>query len=81
MKNKENRLKERALGSFHVKGLRFFFLPKLKPFTSRSLWFQFYCHFCLKMKSGHICLLKSCYLSFFLTGKMVILSMNIYIYI
>ncbi|MFS7943841.1 hypothetical protein Hanom_Chr06g00504961 [Helianthus anomalus] len=50
------------------------FSSKLELFASGSLWFQFYCHFGLKMKSGHICLIKSCYFFFFLRGKMVILS-------
>ncbi|MFS8030045.1 hypothetical protein Hanom_Chr17g01529501 [Helianthus anomalus] len=36
------------------------FSPKLKSFTSGSLWFQLYCHFGPKIKLGHICLIKSC---------------------
>ncbi|MFS7972365.1 hypothetical protein Hanom_Chr09g00843881 [Helianthus anomalus] len=45
------------------------FSSKLKLFASGSLWFQFYCHFGPKMKSGHICLIKSCNFVIFLTGK------------
>ncbi|MFS7915626.1 putative short-chain dehydrogenase/reductase SDR, NAD(P)-binding domain superfamily [Helianthus anomalus] len=36
------------------------FSLKLKLFASGSLWFQFYYHFGPKMKSCHICLIKSC---------------------
>ncbi|MFS8003475.1 hypothetical protein Hanom_Chr13g01214431 [Helianthus anomalus] len=42
------------------------FSSELKPFASGSLWFQFYCHFGQKMKSGHICLIKSCNIVIFL---------------
>ncbi|MFS7959865.1 hypothetical protein Hanom_Chr08g00696151 [Helianthus anomalus] len=45
------------------------FSPKLKPFASGSLWFQFYCYFGPKMKSGHICLIKPCNFVIFLMGK------------
>ncbi|MFS7921664.1 hypothetical protein Hanom_Chr03g00239641 [Helianthus anomalus] len=47
------------------------FSIKLKLFVSGSL-FQFCCHFGSKMKSGHICLIKSCYFVFFCRGKMII---------
>ncbi|MFS8009843.1 hypothetical protein Hanom_Chr14g01290131 [Helianthus anomalus] len=46
---------------------------KLKPFAFGSLWFQFYCHFDPKVKSGYICLIKSCYFVFLLRGKIVTL--------
>ncbi|MFS8025130.1 hypothetical protein Hanom_Chr16g01471321 [Helianthus anomalus] len=36
------------------------------------MWFEFYCHFGLKVKTGHIYLIKSCYFVLFLRGKMVI---------
>ncbi|MFS7999957.1 hypothetical protein Hanom_Chr12g01172741 [Helianthus anomalus] len=47
------------------------FSSKLKPFKSGSLWFHFYCHFSLKMKSADIWLKKSCYFVLFIRGKMV----------
>ncbi|MFS7889002.1 hypothetical protein Hanom_Chr00s000003g01601631 [Helianthus anomalus] len=40
------------------------FSPKLKPFESGSLWFQFYCHFHPKAKSDQISKLSSIFLSF-----------------
>ncbi|MFS7989587.1 hypothetical protein Hanom_Chr11g01048691 [Helianthus anomalus] len=46
-----------------------YFSPKLKLFSSGSLWFKFYCHFSPKMKSGHTCLIKSCNFVIFLRGK------------
>ncbi|MFS8019348.1 hypothetical protein Hanom_Chr15g01402751 [Helianthus anomalus] len=49
------------------------FSPKLKLFTSGSLWFQFYCHFGPKVKSDHIYLITSCYFVLFFRGKMVII--------
>ncbi|MFS7918422.1 hypothetical protein Hanom_Chr03g00200821 [Helianthus anomalus] len=49
------------------------FSLKLKPFASGSPWFQLYCHFDPKVKSGHIFLIKSCYFILFLRGKIVIL--------
>ncbi|MFS7987095.1 hypothetical protein Hanom_Chr11g01018341 [Helianthus anomalus] len=49
------------------------FSQNLKVFVYRSLWFQFYCHFGQKVKSGHISQIKSCYFVIFLRGKMVIL--------
>ncbi|MFS7941670.1 hypothetical protein Hanom_Chr06g00478971 [Helianthus anomalus] len=36
----------------------YYFSSKLKHFASGSLWFQFYYHFCPKLKLGHICLNK-----------------------
>ncbi|MFS7955143.1 hypothetical protein Hanom_Chr07g00639171 [Helianthus anomalus] len=45
------------------------FSLKLKPFASGSLWFQFYCHFGPKMKSGYICLIKSYNFVIFLSDK------------
>ncbi|MFS7909121.1 hypothetical protein Hanom_Chr01g00091041 [Helianthus anomalus] len=43
------------------------FNPKLKPFKSGSLWFQFYCHFHPKSKSGQIFQLTSSFFVFFLS--------------
>ncbi|MFS7982666.1 hypothetical protein Hanom_Chr10g00965481 [Helianthus anomalus] len=48
------------------------FSSKLKLFASGSMCFQFYCHFGPKMKSVHICLIKSCYFVLFRRGKMTI---------
>ncbi|MFS8006012.1 hypothetical protein Hanom_Chr13g01244231 [Helianthus anomalus] len=42
------------------------FSPKLKPFESGSLWFQFCCHFHPKSKSGQIFQLTSIFFFFFL---------------
>ncbi|MFS8027058.1 hypothetical protein Hanom_Chr16g01494161 [Helianthus anomalus] len=36
------------------------------------MWLQFYCHFGLKVKSGHIYFIKSCYFVLFLKDKVVI---------
>ncbi|MFS7932496.1 hypothetical protein Hanom_Chr04g00368531 [Helianthus anomalus] len=54
------------------------FSPKLKHFTSGSLWFQFCCHFHPKSKSGQIVQSTSSFFFFFLSisfllmmGKMV----------
>ncbi|MFS8027276.1 hypothetical protein Hanom_Chr16g01496791 [Helianthus anomalus] len=52
------------------------FNPNLKHFVSGSMWFQFYCHFDLKVKSCHIYLIKSYYFVLFLRGKMVTLCLN-----
>ncbi|MFS8002447.1 hypothetical protein Hanom_Chr13g01202171 [Helianthus anomalus] len=51
----------------------FHFSSKLKSFASGSLWFEFYCHFRLKVKSDYIYLIKCCYFVIFLMGKMIIL--------
>ncbi|MFS7975421.1 hypothetical protein Hanom_Chr10g00880431 [Helianthus anomalus] len=40
------------------------FSPNLKPFVSRSMWFQFCCHFGSKVKSGQIPQIKPRCLSF-----------------
>ncbi|MFS7967853.1 hypothetical protein Hanom_Chr09g00790611 [Helianthus anomalus] len=42
------------------------FSPKLKPFESGSIWFQFCCHFHPKAKPSLIFLLTSIFLDFFL---------------
>ncbi|MFS7967657.1 hypothetical protein Hanom_Chr09g00788291 [Helianthus anomalus] len=52
----------------------FHYNPKLKPFAPGSPWFRFYCHFGPKVKSGHICRIKSCYFILFLRGKMIIFN-------
>ncbi|MFS7978784.1 hypothetical protein Hanom_Chr10g00919501 [Helianthus anomalus] len=53
------------------------FSSKLKSFESGSLWFQFSCHFNLKIKSTQIAQIKSWFFVIFLRlmkGKMAIVG-------